>query len=71
MTYKAVCKCRLCGEEFECGAVTGNEYLAFNSIIEMSLQRYTILQAPHLIEIHSCKNGNIGCADFIGWKIDT
>lgn len=67
-TYRSKHKCRLCGKVYESGAVTGNVYLAICSIIEMDKNMHTIMQAPTLIDVHRCENGNIGCADFIGWE---
>ena len=69
MAYRAMCKCRLCGEVFANGAVTGNKGLAVQAIVDMSLNRYTVIQAPHSIQTHLCENGDVGCADFIGWKV--
>lgn len=66
--YTAVHKCRMCGEIYE-GVKTGGRNFVVQSIIEMDTGKYTIPQAPHLVDIHLCKNGNIGCADFVGWKI--
>ena len=69
MTYKAMFKCRLCGEVFTSGAVTGNKGLAVQAIVDMDLNRHTVIQAPHSIQTHFCENGDIGYADFIGWKV--
>lgn len=70
MTYRAMCKCRLCGEVYKNGAATGSKELAIFSIVEMETKRHTQIQAPTLIDIHHCKDGSIGCADFVGWKAE-
>lgn len=66
--YKAFHKCRLCGKVYFSGEVTGNRDIVTQAMTEMIVDVHTIPQAPTLIATHICENGNIGCADFVGWQ---
>ena len=64
MEYKTIFKCRLCGECYE-GGCTGSENIAFSAAISVCLGVPSKdPQAPCMTEVHSCKDGSIGVADF-------
>lgn len=65
-TYVAIYKCRMCRETIEAhrtgesmamkyahGAISGNVFYPMD---------------PHMVEPHRCDNGDIGIADFQGFK---
>lgn len=65
--YHAIYKCRLCGKHYDSAATSSRE---------LAIKETTLLccgieskqpQAPQITEVHLCKNGNIGIADFKGW----
>lgn len=68
---KAIYKCRLCGEVYHNGTVTG-EKVALACITEMAVGiRVYRPQAPQMTEPHCCGGnhaGSIGLADFQGWE---
>ena len=66
--YYAFFKCRLCGEIFDNGAVTSNKDFTVGGTIALINGFKISCQFPNMIEIHYCKNGSVGIADFIGWK---
>ena len=72
MIYKAMYKCRLCGKVFEGSTATGNKDLAFKAMLCLvTTGKPSEPQAPLLLTTHFCKgyeNGEMGVADFIGWK---
>lgn len=68
--YRAIYKCRLCGEEFE-SAVTTNADIAIKHMLIMTVE----YKAPEYIgtpitetSMHSCKDGSMGLADFLGFR---
>lgn len=61
--YKALYKCRVCGHTYSSYG-TDNENLAFNFTVD-ALNGNSIVK---INEIHMCKNGSIGIADFCGFK---
>lgn len=68
MEYRTVFKCRLCGECYE-GGCTGSEKVVFNATLSACLGIPSKdPQAPCMTEVHSCKDGGIGVADFQGFK---
>lgn len=40
---------------------------AIKSAVEAVTGSITMTQAPAVVDIHNCENGNIGIADFIGF----
>lgn len=69
--YKALYKCRLCGEVFQNGVTTG-ENMAERCMIELNAGLVcTVPMAPTMTETHNCGGdhaGSLGLADFLGWK---
>lgn len=62
--YRAIYKCRLCGEEFERFSF---KYIAeAQTYMSNMCVQYGGNNFPY--EHHFCKNGNIGFADFIGCR---
>lgn len=71
MEYQAVFKCRLCGESYV-GACTGNKNIALQSLTSACLGLPLQPQAPTMTETHACANGDLGVADFQGFrKVET
>ncbi len=67
MEYRTVFKCRLCGECYESGC-TGSEAVALQSAIRACLGLPSQSQAPTMTEVHSCRDGSLGVADFQGFR---
>lgn len=67
MEYKTVFKCRLCGECYESGC-TGSQSVALQATVCACLGKSFQPQSPDLTEPHFCKNGDIGVADFQGFR---
>lgn len=66
--YKAVYKCRLCGERYT-DCITGRA-TAVGIAYELAVGVGThIPQAPTMRTVHLCKNGGIGMSDFQGWEV--
>ena len=69
--YKALYKCRLCGEVFQISATTG-EKLAERCMVELNVGLVcTVPTAPTMTWTHNCGGdhaGSLGMADFLGWK---
>ncbi len=66
--YKAIYKCRKCGKSFG-EAITGDERLARKTLICACLETPSgEPMSPTLYFPHSCDNGDLGVADFIGWE---
>lgn len=73
--YRAIYKCRLCGEEFETTVVT-----SIDAVKKYIIQAFTGYNSdwtnwnekiPLESDVHDCKNGSIGIASFLGFrKID-
>lgn len=72
MEYHSTFKCRLCGEIYE-GGCTSSKRIAEQSIMLTCLGLPSPQpQAPGMTEVHSCKDGSLGVADFQGFKkVDT
>lgn len=74
--YKAMYKCRLCGETFQF-AHTGNRNVALEEVVELSLSEHSYkykVQSEtsiHRYLVHNCADGSIGYADFLGFKEGT
>lgn len=68
-TYRAVFKCRLCGETYT--TCTCSEILARRTAQNACDGIFDELHglAPQMNEIHNCSNGNIGIADFQGYEL--
>ena len=68
MFFETMYKCRLCGETYAMHC-TADRQVAVKSIIACLMNK-TLKDGitPSLHEIHSCSNGNIGVADFLGIK---
>ena len=68
--YRAIYKCRMCGEEYS-DAVTG-EMVAMALTVALTVKdstenvRYN--GKLHRHEIHECKDGSFGYSDFIGFR---
>ena len=67
--YRAIYKCRLCGEE-DCSIVTGNKKHVIQSTLIVSMdEEYLEGDIPlSLRHIHNCKDGSLGLSDFQGWR---
>lgn len=66
MEYRTMYKCRLCGEIFPCH-VTMDRQIAIKGICScISGIDFKDGIKPNMHEIHACKDGNMGVADFIG-----
>ena len=64
---KGFYKCRLCGEKFYNCAT--NSKTASDIVIDICVYgKSKIIQAPGMIGFHSCDDGSLGIADFIGFK---
>ena len=71
MEYKAVYKCRLCGETYISWA-TGDKKVAEACMVELTMGiKGTVPLTPTLTETHDCggeHDGSLGLADFQGWE---
>lgn len=68
--YRAIYKCRLCGEEFV-SAATGSSDIARTHMLIMTVKYQTseYIGTPTTeISMHSCKDGSMGLADFLGFR---
>jgi hypothetical protein len=65
-TYVAIYKCRLCGKNIEAHR-TGRAIAVKSLHIAISGNVISPMN-PHMIEPHWCDNGDIGIADFQGFK---
>lgn len=68
--YRAIYKCRLCGEEFA-SAVTGNSDIAIKHMVGVTVgyNPTEYIGAPITEKtMHSCKGGSMGMADFWGFR---
>ena len=71
--YRAIYKCRLCGEEFY-NAGTSCEDTASKATMYTVLEssgitpQFESRNAPIQFELHNCKDGRYGMADFQGMK---
>lgn len=65
--YRAIYKCRLCGEVYESGCAGGRK-IAMQAAISSCLCFQSFPQQPSMNEVHYCKNGDFGVADFQGFR---
>lgn len=65
--YHAIYKCRLCGEHYDSAGTTNRELAIRESTLLCLGVKGNEPQAPQMTEVHLCKNGSIGIADFKGW----
>lgn len=69
---KAYHKCRLCGETYTNGLTTGNVMIIQNIICDMNFKNVSDGGSNSIpiamYEQHKCFSGDIGIADFIGFK---
>ena len=68
--YRAIYKCRLCGEEYV-SAVTGNADIAIKHMVSVtSGYNPTEYIGATITEttMHSCKGGSMGLSDFLGFR---
>ena len=71
MKYKAIYKCRLCGEQYE-DAETGDN-IAIMAVSAVTVKGSWFPSGGsaigiHLRNIHCCKDGSCGLSDFQGMK---
>jgi len=70
MTYKAMYKCRLCGETFT-DMITSNDDLVKEIIIKLCCNvKVNTIMAPDLLAPHVCSNKGYGIADFQGFDAE-
>ena len=68
--YRAIYKCRLCGEEFV-RAITGSADIVIKNMVIMTAEcdvKQKILNPVTKLSMHSCKDGSMGLADFLGFR---
>ena len=71
MAYRAVYKCRLCGEIYGAAQIAGEDIAAMCMTELVAGIRGTIPGAPTMTEAHRCGGayeGALGLADFQGWE---
>ena len=67
--YHAIYKCRLCREHYDSAVTSTRELVIKETTLLCLALKGTEAQAPQMTEVHFCKNGNIGIADFKGWVL--
>lgn len=66
--YYAIYKCRLCKERFE-NQGTSTKDVAFDVTMRTALGlKHKDPMNPCMTEVHLCKDGSFGIADFLGMK---
>ena len=69
--YRAIYKCRLCGEEFERGAIPSVD-AAIENMVNITYgymtDKYSKGMQVKERFMHSCKDGSLGLSDFLGFK---
>lgn len=68
--YRAIYKCRLCGEEFV-SAVTGSADIAIKNMVIVTAEcdvKQKILNPVTKTIMHGCKDGSMGMSDFLGFR---
>ena len=68
--YRAIYKCRLCGKEFV-SAATGSADIAIKHMVRVTTGIKPLEFIGNPIEetsMHSCKDGSMGLADFLGFR---
>lgn len=66
--YRSIYKCRLCGKVYESGC-TGSNKTAMKAAASTCVGSQSFTQQPLMNEVHCCKNGDIGIADFQGFVV--
>lgn len=69
--YEAIYKCRLCGELFGDGfAGEDIAYMSVSTLVAFNEPKNETITniTKHHRNIHTCKNGSYGLADFQGFK---
>lgn len=68
--YRAIYKCRLCGEEFVSAATTSADIaIKHMLIVTVQYKPLEFIGTPVTkISMHSCKDGSMGLADFLGFR---
>jgi len=71
--YNPLYKCRLCGRVFESGGIVCND-LQISMVVSQLTQRETVHPGGGAIGLsrtaaHTCKNGDEGMADFLGFRL--
>lgn len=65
--YISIHKCRMCGKMVE-GGRTGR-IVATREIVKIAITgKSDLVQGPAMIEPHICDDGNLGLADFQGFR---
>ena len=65
--FDAVCKCRLCGEEF----VESNRSFVMKIMCRVvDLKEPEEVMEPTIYACHPCRDGSYGVADFRGFKFN-
>lgn len=73
--YHQIYGCRMCGEEF-CPVTTFGENAALNNMCSCInkgngvAENYAMPYSATLYDVHHCKDGSFGVADFIGYRKD-
>lgn len=67
MEYRALFKCRLCGETYKDAMTTGKR-IAESATILASIGKSEV-NGPSLYGVHCCKNGGFGISDFLGFDV--
>lgn len=68
--YKAIYKCRMCGEEF-ISAATGSVDVAIKNMVKVTTgcEIKQFIGCPvNATSMHSCSDGSLGLADFLGFR---
>ena len=69
--YRAIYKCRMCGEEFERGAMPSAD-AAIENMVNITYgymtDKYSKGMQVKETFMHSCKDGSLGLSDFLGFK---
>lgn len=70
MEYRAVYKCRLCGETYKSGAHDTDRRVVENHMEEIAAGIRGTPMTAFVSEkkIHRCAGGSLGLADFQGWE---
>lgn len=69
--YRAIYKCRMCGEEFEDGR-TGGGIAAYLSVCVLTIKENFNMEdfaiGVYRYKTHDCKDGSFGFSDFVGMR---
>ena len=68
--YRAIYKCRMCGEKYSTVGI--GENMAFQSIVGITSKEFFYPKGCgiglHRHDVHNCKDGFFGFSDFIGFR---